>query len=181
MQDTVKFIRFVALTSAVHLQLQACLCLAGAAPAHPHLPCTGHGTAISFPAGASVGVGSERSRHDLRLREGVLHLRLEDGERRLHSHGYLAHVDRCSVAAVRLRDELYLLPEQLRQLGTPPELLDRCLPRAGGGRRRRQRHGVGARRQTKGGTLRKVKKERWESSGLGGLGAAGGVRSLDRS
>ena len=86
----------------------------------------------------------------------------------------------CSVTAVRLRDELYLLPEQLRQLGTPPELLDRCVPRAGGGRRLRwrQRHGVGARRQ-RGDTLQKVKKEKCESSGLG-LGA-GGVRSLDRS
>jgi len=102
----------------------------------PHPSCTGHGT-ISFPAGASVGVGSGRS-HDLGLGEGgLLHLRLENGERRLHSHGYFAHVDHCSVTAVRLRDELYLLPEQLRQLGTPPELLDRCVPRAGGGRRLR--------------------------------------------
>ena len=144
----------------------------------PHPSCTGHGTVSVPPAGASVGVGCGRS-HDLGD-EGVLHLRLENGERRLHSHGYLAHVDHCSVTAVRLRDELYLLPEQLRQLGTPPELLDRCVPRAGGGRRLRwrQRHGVGARRQ-RGDTLQKVKKEKCESSGLG-LGA-GGVRSLDRS
>lgn len=113
----------------------------------PHPSCTGHGT-IPFPAGAaSVRVGSGRS-HDLGD-EGVLHLRLENGERRLHSHGYFAHVDHCSLPAVRLRDELYLLPEQLRQLGTSPELLDRCVPWAGGGRRLRwrQRHGVGARRQ----------------------------------
>ena len=42
---------------------------------------------------------------------------------------------RC-VASFKLRDELHLLHEQIRQPGSPPELLDRRVHPVGGGARR---------------------------------------------
>ena len=100
----------------------------------PHPSCTGDG-AISFSGASIGGAGCHGHRLDLRG-GGALHLRLEEGERRLHRRGYLAHVGHRCVASFKLRDELHLLPEQIRQPGSPPELLDRRVHPVGGGARR---------------------------------------------
>jgi hypothetical protein len=106
----------------------------------PHPSGTGDGS-ISFPGASIGGVGSGRSLgHCSDLGGGgMLHLRLEEGERQLHGRGYLAHVGHRCVASFKLRDELHLLPEQIRQPGAPPELLDRRVHPVGGGAARRLR------------------------------------------
>ena len=74
--------RFVGLTLGAQLSIPA-------SPV-PHPSGTGDG-AISFTDASIGGVGSHGHRPDLGG-GGALHLRLEEGERRLHRRGYLAHV-----------------------------------------------------------------------------------------
>lgn len=92
-------------------------------PAPPvlRLSGTGDGT-ISCPVAANEGAGSRRGMgHCPAIGGGaVLSIRLEDGERRREGHGDVAHAGQRGVSAVKLGDELHLLPEQRCQLSALP-------------------------------------------------------------
>lgn len=92
----------------------------------------------------------------------LLFLRLEHRERRSEGRGDVAQVGQRGVTAAVLRDELHLLPEELRQLRALPELLYDSVSLVGGRRGRRRRRHLGLGPQRHGGIFRRWRRcEPW--------------------